>query len=552
MTQELTGYPSIDKPWLKYYSDEAINAEIPRKSIYEYVYEANQDNRDSVAINYYDYEITYGELFDSVSRVTFALELLGVGKGDIVTICAVNSPEVIELIFALNRISAVANLIYGTSNEKEIITYLNNTNAEFVFVLDIFQDKFTDIRTKTDVKHIVVFGSLPVANGFTSWKEFMRDAELSATFIKEPDITAIITYTGGTTGGSKGVMQSNYGIISNVWQYEKRDVVLKRDSKWLLCFPLFIGFGIFSLLIPMRCGMTLIIRNPLEESLSDLYTLYKPNYIINGPAWWEAFADDDKEMDLSMLFEPMTGGDTLKLKVEEKINKYLSKNSCDYKIINGYGMSECGPGISFQNKNAYKYGSIGIPFVKVIVAAFDTETGNELKYDETGELCINTPSMMQGYLNNEDETLNVIRKHKDGKRWVHTGDLGYVTKDGFIYIVGRIKRYMLYITSKGVMKKVFSMDIEKVIDRFTGVEKTAVVSRNDSIRNQVPIAFVILKENEDKAAVIENIRKYADENLDEEYRPIDYIVVDEFPLTKVGKVDYIELEKRANIQGVEL
>ncbi|MBR5410611.1 MAG: acyl--CoA ligase [Clostridia bacterium] len=564
---ELTGYPSIDKPWMNFYSAETIEQPLPECTIYEYITQANSQNLEKVAINYYGTNITYGELFNRISLVAGALENLGVKKGTIVTICMINSPEVISLIFALNKIGAIANLIYGVSTEKEVINYIKNTKSTIVFTLDVFQGKFlnsfdllglekliiikTSLSMNPDYKKTKeVLSGIPdielpkTSDTIILWSDFMKSAKHTDTLVREPHNAAIITYTGGTTGGSKGVLQSSFGIISNIYQYRLLNIRLDRKNSWLMVLPLFIGFGVFSLLIPLSIGMTVIIRIPMTDSISDLCKEFKPNHIMYSPAFWEILANSDEDIDLEYLIEPMAGGDILYPSVEEKINRFLNSHGCKYKIMNGYGMSELGPGISINCSKAYEFNSVGVPFVKNTVSAFDIETGIELKYNNIGEICVSSPSIMMGYYNDLKETNLIIKEHDDGKLWVHTGDLGYISEKGFIHISGRLKRYILHF-SDGVAKKIFSLDIERVINQYPLIEKCAVVPVSDLRTNQSPVAFIISKKGVDEKELIERIRKFAEMNLEPEYCPIRYHIVKEFPLTKVGKINYLDLEKTA-------
>ena len=417
--KKLTGYPSIDKPWLKYYSEEAINAPLPECTMYEYIYELNQDNLDRVAINYYGTNMTYGELFDNISEVAGALENLGVKEGDIVTVCMINSPETISLIFALNKIGATANMIYGVSTVDEIKKYLMDTNTKIVFALDIFQEKFTAIVNELPIQKVIIANMtqsmaeteaaagnmqpipLPDDSRFISWNAFMENKRCGTTVCHNPEGIAVINYTGGTTGGSKGVMLSNKAVVSVAWQYCHRNTPMSRESTWILVLPLFIAYGVAcGLMFPLAIGMTVIVRNPMAEPISELCKKFQPNYIMYGPAFWEAFADENLDLDLSYLIDPVSGGDMLHPNVEEKINRYLEEHGSQYKIMNGYGMTETAAAVCINYKNAYEAGSVGIPYVKNIISAFDTENGKERKFGEVGEICIHTPSMMVGYINN--------------------------------------------------------------------------------------------------------------------------------------------------------
>lgn len=566
MKEQMTGYPSIDKPWLKYYSEKAINTPLPECTMYEYVFNLNQDNLDGPAINYYGKNISYKKFFKDIDYVAGSLENIGIKEGDIVTVCMINSPETITLMFALNKIGAVANMIYGVSTPDEIKKYLLDTNSSIVFTLDMFQEKFVEIINEVKINKVIVANltqSMSVANRigvrmlkgmkpkvlpkderFISWKDFMKNNMRSTTISHNPDAAAAITYTGGTTGGSKGVMLSNKGIVSNVWQYCNMDIPLKRESRWVMVLPLFIAFGVFSVMIPLSIGMTTIVRIPMTDSIASLCKKFKPNHIMYGPAYWEAFAEDNEKLDLSYLIEPMSGGDILPINTENKINQYLRTHGSSYPLMNGYGMSELGPAISINRKLAFEERSVGVPLVKTIVAIFDTETGVELKYGEEGEICIHTPSMMMGYINNPEETANIMKKHEDGLMWIHSGDLGFISENGFVHISGRLKRCMLCIAN-GVQKKVFSLDIEKALQLHEKVDRCAVVPVPDKTINEAPVAYIIPKKEYSDVNLEDELREHCEKYLQDVYRPIRYIFIDKFPLTKVGKVDYTTLEKQA-------
>ena len=566
--KKLTGYPSIDKPWLKYYSEEEKTACLPACTMYEYVLNRNQDNMSSTAINYYGSNITYGQLFRQIDTVASALENIGVQSGDIVTVCMINSPEVVGLIFALNKIGATANMVFGASPVEEIREQVQQAGSKIVFTLDVFQEKFLQIFDDTSVETIVVCGmtqamSVPMQIGarlfkgmkrillpndkrFLSWKHFLKKSNGISVNVSNADAPAVITYTGGTTGGSKGVLLSNKAILAVAHQYILSEKSLKRESTWAQLLPLFIAYGITcSLLIPLAVGMKLIVRLPMSEPLVEVCKKFKPNHIIYGPAYWEALADTRDKLDLSYLNAPISGGDKLHSATEEKINHYLAESGCTYPIMNGYGMTEVGAAVSVNMTGMYKAGSVGIPFVQNTISAFDVDTCKELPYGEEGEICICTPSTMLGYLNNPEETANILRRHEDGLLWIHSGDLGHIDEDGFVHINGRLKRYMLRI-GDGLHKKVFALYIEKIVLQHPKVRNCVVVPMNDIQEHQVPVAFILPEKNiESTDSLMNEISAYCKKELDKYHRPAKYYFIDKVPLTKVGKVDYRSLEKLA-------
>ena len=569
LKKEMTGYPSIDKPWLDFYPTEVQKAKLEESTLYNYIKDYNSDNLDRIAIDYYGNRISYGNMLKEIDNVASCLEKIGVKEGDIVTICMVNSPETVFLMFALNKIGAVANMINGGESKSEIKHYINDSKSEIVFCLDIFQNKILEVIDELNVKKVIVAGllqsmsllnrigarlvkkirleTLPGDKRFIAWKEFAASYDGISNTVYDADAPAFITYTGGTTGGSKGVVLDNKGVMAVAEQYILAEKELYRDNIWMQVLPLFIAFGVTcSLMVPLRVGMTIITRIPMSDSITDLCRKFKPNHIVYSPAFWEAFADEGANLDLSNLIAPISGGDTLNEKTEAKIDRYLEKCGSRYKLMNGYGMTEVGAGVSVNFKHIYEFGSVGAPMLKNIIAAFDPETGKELKYGEIGEICIHTPSMMRGYLNNEEETKNIIRKHDDNLLWVHSGDLGFISERGFVHISGRIKRYTLSFYN-GIAKKIFSIDIEKELLKHPSVAKCAVVPKEDELRNQVPVAFIVRSDFKEEETILkESLKGYAEENLELLYRPIDYIFVDSYPLTKIGKVDYKTMEEMVN------
>lgn len=568
MQQTPTGYPSIDRPWLKYYSEKDINTPLPDCTMYELIYRNNQDNLDRVAMNYYGAEITYKKFFAEISLVSGALERLGIEQGNTVTIAMINSPETIYLLFALNKLGATANMVYGSSTPEELKKYLIDAGSTVVFTLDMFQEKFEAIAEDANLRHIVVTNltqsmplvmrlggqylkgmkpkRLPQNSKFLSWKQFSKMKHDSETVSHDAEAPAIITYTGGTTGGSKGAILSSKAVNAVAQQYIIGEQDLRRDRTWAQVLPLFIAYGVTcSLMIPLTVGMTLLVRIPMSESIADMCKKFRPNHIMYGPAYWEAFADEDANLDLSYFVAPITGGDTLRASAESKINAYLQKHNSPYLLMNGYGMTEVGAAVSVNYRQAHEFGSVGAPFVHNIVSAFDPDSGKELPCGQEGEICICTPSTMSGYVNNPEETANILRRHEDGKIWVHSGDLGYISKDGFIHISGRLKRYILCIAN-GIHKKVFSLDVERALLEHPKIENCAVVPVDHTEQYQAPVAFVILKKGVVADAEMEtDLKSYSEETLEEVYRPLRYFFVEKFPLTKVGKVDYLTLERTA-------
>lgn len=563
-----TGYPSIDRPWLKFYPDNINSINISNTTIYENIFSRNNKHLENYSLEYYGNRKTYRELFDLIDLYASSLVQIGVREGDIVSVCAINSIDAIALIYAINKIGAVSNLISGLSDEKSLKTFIIDSDSHYLFVLDMFLERFTFDDTLPLHKVVVMnitndmgvlnrYGArylkrmapirIKESEKFLSWKTFTRIRKKEvATAGKSTDI-AMICYTGGSTGGSKPVLLSNFAINSTAEQYLIGGADVKPGQKWLNYIPIFVAFGmVASIHLGLLGGNEIILRIPNSEPMSSAIRKYRVNHVVYGPYFWEELANEDISIDLSDIIEPTAGGDKLPLAVEKKINDYLDRNGAQYPLLNGYGMTEVAAGVAVNSKKAHKLGSVGIPLCKNIIAAFDLDTNEELQYGKSGEICIQTPSVMDGYLNLPEETANVLKKHADGKMWVHTGDLGYLDEDGFLFLSGRLKRFFLY-KRVGYVKKVFCLEIEKLLLECAMVEACAVVPISDKEYQQVPVAFVRVKKEynhlQDKQ-IEDQLRKKMQE-CDQSLCPTRYYIVENFPVTTVSKVDYSKLEKIA-------
>lgn len=228
------------------------------------------------------------------------------------------------------------------------------------------------------------------------------------------------------------------------------------------------------------------------------------------------------------------GGDYISWKTEEKINSYLKKHGVKYDLVKGYGMTEVSSS-ACTTKNGYnKPGSVGFPLAKMIISIFQPETERELKYNEEGEICFTGPNVMIGYYNNVEATNTTIRKHCDGKKWVHSGDIGYMDKNGFLYVIDRMKR--IIHLSNGVM--LLPSKIERCILELNQVSSCAVIGHMYG-KELKARAYVTSKDEINEKEIMSYCRK----NLANNILPQDIVFIDKLPLTPVGKIDYIKLEK---------
>ncbi len=565
--RNLTGYPSTDKPWLKYYNEEAINAQPPECTVFENIWNNNKDHLSNIALNYFDRKITYKELFDNIEKAAKAFAASGIKSGDIVTIISVTIPEVVYSFYALNRIGAVANIVDPRTNFERIEEYINTAKSPFVIVLDIAAEKIAPLKSNKNVKKIITVSaktSMPFIaglvysaktrgkakpNDFMTWQQFIsthsaefKDAEYKA------NSTAAIVYTGGTTGIPKGVELSNKTFNTIAFQCGNLSFNYARNRNFLNIMPPFIAYGIVTgLNVPLSCGLTNVIIplfNP--QKFDKLILKYKPLAVIGVPSHYETLLKSKRmeKADLSFLEFAAAGGDAMNAKTETELNTFLDKHNSKYHIANGYGMTELGSTAASGHGKVTKIGSVGVPHCKTVVSVFKPDSDEELRYNEEGEICIHTPAAMLGYYNNDKETANVLRMHSDGKIWAHTNDIGYIDEDGFIFIKGRIKRMIIRPDGHNV----FPSAIEAVIVSHEYVESCAVVGIDDKTctNGQWPYAFIVLKdEYKGKSEAIEAIKNYCSQKLPVRDTAEYFTEITEIPLTGIAKVDYRALEKMA-------
>ena len=558
----------MDKPWLKYYTEEQIHAELPRYKIIDYIERQNKGYSDSVAFNYYGKKITYGQFFDATRQAARSFAKLGVSEGDIVAVIAVSIPEVIYSFYGLNRIGAISNMIDPRTSAEGMKEYLLETKTTVVVVLDAAYQKIVQAAEGTLVKTIIVVspsdslpagmkilyrltkGKIKVRSDHMRWKSFIeigKDQDVPDTPYRE-NACCVIVHTGGTTGFPKGVMLSNDNLNQSAFQLINSELDLNRGDIWADIMPPFIAYGIGNgLHMPLIKGMEVVLIPAFDpKKYDELMIRYKPAHIAGVPSHYENIISSRKmnHRDMSYLVTPVVGGDSMKLELEKKVNSFIKSHHGRNNVMKGYGMTEVSAAVSAcMSDRINKIGSVGIPFAHTIISVFDPETGEELKYGQKGEVCMTGPNTMLGYYENEKETRQILKRHSDGLVWVHSGDIGYMDEDGFLFIEGRIKR--IIVRHDGF--KVFPSYIEDVVMKNDKVKACCAVGTadHDHAQGMLPALFVVLsgKNQDDKEKTINELAELCKKELPEYAQPRIIRVLDRLPLTPIGKIDYRSLEK---------
>ena len=556
------------QPWLNYYSKEDRNIKVTNKTIYDYLVECVGEDKDLIALNYFGTRMSFNELYDKIDNAAKAFRSIGVKEGDIVTICLPNTPEALISFYAINKIGAVADMIHPLSAANEIKYYLKESKSRVLVLVDFDYEKVIDILDDTLVHKTIMVSpkdSMPKGlavgysltrglkikkprfdSDFISWNSFLFKGltygKTHKSSMRSEDL-AVILHSGGTTGKPKGIMIYNYNFNAECQQAGLVLPTIKPKEKIMTILPNFHGFGLcVSMHAPLCLRMEVILIPEFDaKRFHRTIQKYRPNALVGVPTLWEAMLSNKRfeDVDLSDLRYMVSGGDSMTLSMEEKINNFLHTHGTNINITKGYGMTECVAAASFTFEGTNEPGSIGIPMVGSAIKICKVDTTEELPIGEEGEICINSPSVMMGYFNNEEETNKVIKLHSDGKRWLHTGDLGYISLDGIIYFTQRLKRM---IVSSGF--NVYPAQIEQVIEMHPDVSKCCVVGVPHPYKMHVPKAFIMLKTDvKENAKIKREIKELCKENLAAYSIPKDFEFRDSLPKTLLNKVDFKKLEQ---------
>ena len=562
-------HSSDDQPWLNYYNKEDNSINVTDKTIYNYMVECVGVDTDLIALNYFGTRMSFGEMFDKIDAAAKSFRSIGVKQGDIVTICLPNTPEALISFYAINKIGAVADMIHPLSGGTEIKNYLLASKSRVLVLVDFAYEKVKDHLDDTLVHKTILVSpkdSMPrgLAFGYTitrglktkkpkindfdymSWSGFLfKGIAYTKTHnctMKSEDL-AVILHSGGTTGQPKGIMLSNYNFNAECQQAGLVLPTIKPKEKIMTILPNFHGFGLcVSMHAPLCLRMEVILIPEFDaKRFHRTIQKYRPNALVGVPTLWEAMLSNKRfeDVDLSDLRYMVSGGDTMTLSMEQKINDFLHTHGTNINITKGYGMTECCAAASFTFEGANEPGSIGIPMIGTDIKICKIDTMEEVPFGEEGEICINSPSMMMGYFNNQEATDNIIKIHEDGKRWLHTGDLGYITPNGIIYFTQRLKRM---IVSSGF--NVYPGQIEQVIEMHPDVSKCCVIGVPHPYKMEVPKAFIVLKEGvKDSSKLKKDLKELCKEHLAVYSIPKEIEVRDSLPQTLMKKIDFKQLEK---------
>ena len=570
---------SASAPWLNFYGNMPKTLNYPEKTIYQIVHSTALQYPDNIAYEFMGKETTYAEFMRRVDRTAKALLELGIKQGDRVTICMPNAPQALDTFYAINRIGAVSNMIHPLSAPGEIAFYLNFSHSKAVLTLDQFYGKIDQIRDQLEEPCKVIIArvkdelpsvlalaypmtkaarkipKLPKKGDYIMWNDFIARGKRRREPLPADDAVpytegASILYSGGTTGTTKGILLSSLNFNATALQtIAASGCESIAGLKMLSVMPVFHGFGLgigihTALVGGARC---ILVPQFNVKTYAKLLINKKPNFIPGVPTLFEALLRSDmlEDADLSFLVGVFSGGDSLSVELKKKVDAFLKDHKATVQIREGYGTTECVIASCLTPKDYARSGSIGVPFPDTYYKIVAVGTEEEVPANHEGEICISGPSVMLCYVDNPEETAQTLRRHADGRVWLHTGDLGTMDEDGFVYFRQRIKR--MIITSG---YNVYPSQLENIIDGHEKVLLSCVVGVKDSYKMQKIKAYVVLRPGVEPAdEVRQELMDYCRQRIAKYAMPYEIEFREDLPKTLVGKVAYRVLEEEANAQA---
>lgn len=568
--EKLNKKNNIKTPWLKYYK-EGVPAHLnyPKGTMVGYFLEAVARYPENIAIEYYGRTYTYRAFYEMIRDTAKSLKSQGVKEGDTIAICMPNTPEAILMFYAANMVGALVSLIHPLSAEKEIQNYINGSGATFLLSLDLVYDKVHNIVDNTCIKKIVIAsagdslktikkflykfknrGTVPkieLTDDIMTWNEFINygyDYQGEIACLKGANDPAVILYSGGTSGDPKGILLTNMNFNALALSCHKMIEQSGEGESILAILPIFHGFGLgVCIHTTLGCGMRVVlVPNFNPKDFGKLLHKHKISIVCGVPSLFESLTKTSMEKnDLSKLKSAISGGDFMSKDLKNKVDTYFREHGSNAEIRVGYGLTEASAAICVTPTGEYRESSIGVPFPDTYIKVVRVGTHDEVPYGEDGEICISGPTVMMGYLNNLEETIQTLQIHEDGRTWLHTGDVGSMDKDGFVYFKQRVKRIII---SNGY--NLYPSYIETIINSHPDVFTSTVIGIPHPKKVQVAKAYIVLKDGVKPSKDVEkSIRLHCEKNLARYSLPAVYEFRESLPKTLVGKVAYRELEKES-------
>ena len=540
--------------------------EYPEGGLYDVVYEASCKWPHNVALQYFDTEITYKDLIKKINKVAAALKAIGAEKGDRITVCMPNTPEAIYMFYAINEIGAIANMVHPLSSEQEIEDYVNQAESKIILCIDISYPKVEAVIKNTGLEHVIVVsptrsmalvvrGIYKVTKGrknhvkksqhVITWDKFLLKAN---RYIGNPHARinakddAVIMYSGGTTGKPKGIILTNLNFNAQALGAKYLVPYLFKSSYSFMAFlPNFHAFGLGCCIhMPLMNGArSFLIPQFNPKKFKSYITKYKVNILVGVPTVFEYLTKIKFKKDaLKNVKYVVSGGDMISMSNKEKINDFLQAHGSKALIENGYGLTEASGGFIFSPISvAEDPDGIGYPLPDNEVVIMDLKTKRPAKLGEDGEILVRGLAVMKGYLGKPEETEKAFIKIGN-KKYLRTGDIGYIDENGVVHFRSRLKRMII---SNGY--NIYPANIEDVTMKCKHLVACAAIGREDKLRGEKIVVFVVAEKDASERAVRKELGAIYKKNLAKYEIPREIRFLEELPKTKLAKVDFKALEQ---------
>lgn len=559
---------------LNYNKLNEIEKIIPKMSAYQFLYECGKKRLDAFALNYLGRKYTYRELFEKIDEVENGFRAKGVVARDKAAMSMLATPEAIISFYALNKIGATIFMVNGTHEKPAIREELIESEAKILVINSIFYDK--DVKSFADEANIPMVVAPRLDESFPilfhldkakfkfiealkkigsacnsdercmSWNELLelgKKTKLNIEPFYEERSIAVIASTSGSTGKPKRPALSNEAMnVVPIQMGMSCDTFAPNDTIFTT-LPPWIVYSLFnSIHEPLCLGVTVEL-DPLFNSkkVSRRFKQYKIDHWNSIPSYIEDMNKDRGMKRLNITTKSITtGGDyrTPGLKAEGEAT--LKRNGSNCEIGQGYGLTETGGCYSYTYEKNMAPEGLGKPLVGNAQKVIDPETGKELGPNETGELYLYSPAMMEGYYNDPVATEKVLITDEDGVKWFKTDDMAHYDEWPQLFLDGRKRRIEISRDSNGTPTKVFPDKVKQVLSLHPSIEQCEIIMVPDAKRITKPVAYIVLKDN----TTIDSYFMYhinelcKNHNIESYTIPVEYKVIDEIPKTPSLKVDY--------------
>jgi len=547
--------PFLNRPWLKHYPENVpADIEVPNTQTHRLIYESSSKNPDETAIIFHGGKITYRELNRYIERTASYLYKIGIRKGDVIAIYLPNCPQFIFSYYAIQKVGGIPTAVSFLYSPREVKHQLKDSGSKAIIMINLLYEKIKPAIEETGIKKVILTDILHFMPFFKrTLSVLLRKIPKSKDYrkkgiaylediIKEEDVDypqvevsmndiASLVYTAGTTGLPKGVPLTHYNLVANLYQiiYFSGGLFNDSENRYFLAYLPF--FHVYGQVVIMTGGLSsgktlVVVLKPDIKDLLRQVKKYKVSLLFGVPAFYAKVLKLVKKhkYDLLSLKICACGSDRISQDLADEF-----KMVTGVEIVEGYGLTEAGGGVlGVPVGGKVKRGSLGIPLPSTYVAVAHPEADEFIPVGEVGEIIVSGPQVVDQYWNNSNPNSHVIIA---GRKWLRTGDYGYMDNDGYFFFVERKKDIIKY---KGY--SLYPGEVEKVIAEYEPIKEVAVVGVEDPDYGEIVKAFIVLKNGYENKVSMKDIIEWCKDKLAHYKIPKQVEFVESLPRDVMGKI----------------